>query len=158
MVRFGRRGFRFFSRSITNDQNDCALLVSKDEIFLLQTTLGWLYRDISNSLGENAAIHYFQQLVEWDPSLTFELQRLLGSYYQTKYEILLRYIKPQEIEDVAILAKGRNGVVHSAVWNPSRISLYHERRELPVVLKHVIGGSKEGEMDSFLKFLKEVCP
>lgn len=140
-------------------QNDCALLIAENQLYLLQTTLGWLFREISGALGEYSAIQYFRRLTSWDPQQTLDLRRTLGEYYKPKYEVLLEYINPKEFDDIKVSAEGKNGRVLSATWNPPKRLGRAQKQPLEVVLKHILDKNEKGIHNPLLKFLHEVyCP
>lgn len=123
---------------------------------MLQTSLGWLFRELTSSLGESSAIRYFRRLTSWNPQQTLDLRKALGVYYKPKYEVILEYIQPQEFNDIKFLAEGKNGRVLSASWNPPR-SLGHSNQQcLSVVLKHIHDQNEKGVDNPLAKFLHEV--
>jgi hypothetical protein len=142
---------------LIHSQNDCALLITEDGTRLLQTTLGWLFREISTSFGEFAAVQYFYRLVHWDVEQSTSLRKALGPSYDMKYEVFLRYIRPQELGNIAFLAEGRHGRVLSTSWNRTN-ELFESQEKSPtlVVLKHVLGEKKENVGYPDLKTLEEV--
>lgn len=138
-------------------QNDCALVILDRQVMVLQTVLGWLFRQLAGELGEIAAIRYFQRITKFTPSelntYRNQLQEALGEIYETRYEILLPFIEEKVLLNRTFLAEGRYGRVLSAKWVSAS---WIGAEQADVVLKYM--RTDEGEREKVLtKFLREVC-
>jgi hypothetical protein len=125
---------------------------------LLQTTIGAAFRQISTSLGEEAAFQYLRRLASQDEigreKTKDGLKAALGTHYNARYDVFLKYIDHTEFRDIRFLAEGKNGKVFSAVWNPP-LSIENPAQDLQVVLKYISNDSSETR-NTFTKFLQEV--
>lgn len=108
------------------------------ELSLAQTTLGWLFRKISNDFSIDAAREYLRRgLNEQQGS---GLRAALKENYDPKFELFFPIIEPDQLEMIDFLNRGANGSVLSAIWNrPAnamensakiRVAMKHPREEL----------------------------
>jgi hypothetical protein len=139
-------------------QNDCALLIDGDSIKLVETALGWMFRQLSATLGEEAAVQYFRRLASRDQQqlnrASDGLRKALGSNYET-YEVLVDFIHEEDLRDIDNLGNGRYGRVFSAMWNRPKSIEGREQSWVPVALKFLKPDSETTD-DLLSRFLTEV--
>jgi hypothetical protein len=138
-------------------------LLVDEEILLLQTVLGWFFRQFMSVYGEPAAVQCFRRLAAFSDRAEFiqyreNLRAALGSHYRTRYELLLPFISPTDLYDIEVLAEGRNGRVFSASWDRPPLVPGGNREAVRVVLKHIHAKGKADEDSPLVKFLHEVPP
>jgi hypothetical protein len=142
---------------LTGGQNDCALTrrESDNQLFLLQTVPGIIFRFRQNVQGRTAALSYFQNVLE--AQTTGEgphketIRQLLGNDYSSLFEHSLRVIPSYQFVHVSWNTpwQGGNGTVFVATW---RKSVAQKEQHVEVVIKRVFRlWQHEYEMNSLKK-------
>jgi hypothetical protein len=130
-------------------------VLDNGEIKVAQTTLGLLFRKLTENFSESAAQDYLKYGYEDYKRDGRALREALGEDYASKYEaFFLRYVDPNRLHDIEELAEGSNGVVWSAILKGERSSKLAPGpgiNDVHVVLKQPKQGlTDEREKEAFL--------
>lgn len=125
------------------------------KVRLAQTTLGFLFRKLASDFSEQAAYDYLNWGYDNYKRNGHWLQEALGEDYATKYQaFFLPSINSEQIDNVAPLGSGANGIVYSATWKQGHLMDPNDQEEILVVLKQPKHTKREDNWEE--KFVDEV--
>jgi len=130
-------------------------MLYEGKFLLVQSTLGWLVRKVSNDFSEDAARQYLRRCIDQDSGA--KLQKALGEHYKRKYDVFLLYIEPTRLHDIQFIGAGGNGKVYRAVWNRPSSMEYKHPAQIKVALKRIPYSLNLPKSLALEKFLKEVA-
>lgn len=118
---------------------------------LVQSLLGWLFRNISGELTEDAACQFLLSCTAEDYGS--RLREALGDEYRVEHEAFLRFIPADQLCSIKFLDNGGNGDVWSAIWNRPKSFESGPAVLVPVALKRIPQGnlSRRGALKKFVR-------
>jgi hypothetical protein len=131
------------------------MVLDNGKIKVAQTTLGLLFRKLTENFSETAAQDYLKYGYENYKRDGRALREALGEDYASKYEaFFLPYVDPNCLRDIEELGEGSNGIVWSAILKgemPSEQAPSDGINDVHVVLKQPKQGlTDEKEKEAFL--------
>ena len=120
---------------------------------LVQSPLGWLFRNISSELSESAACQFLLRCTGNDYGS--KLREALGDEYQVEHEAFLDFIPADQLSSMVFLDNGGNGDVWKATWSRPESFEWGPATSIQVALKRIPQGNLSRRA-ALKKFVREV--